>query len=60
MPEISLLPDLAVVLETTIDNILNDSKKIKELKNNLNSLKIDNSATIIYENLKKLVNGESI
>ena len=28
MPEISLLPDLAVVLETTIDNILNDGTKL--------------------------------
>lgn len=38
-----------------IDEIFNDSVKYEELKNNLNKLKIDNSATIIYDNLKKLV-----
>ena len=48
------------ILVRTIDNILNDSTKINEMKNNLNKLKINGSATIIYENIKKLVNGEKI
>ena len=38
-----------------IDNLLDDDNKLKEMKNNLNELKVDNSATIIYNNLKKLI-----
>ena len=38
-----------------IDNLLDDDKKLKNMKTNLNKLKIDNSATIIYNNLKKLI-----
>jgi len=48
------------ILVRNIDNMLNDTKKMQELKQNLNTLKIDNSATIIYENIKKLLNGEKI
>ena len=44
------------ILVRNIDEILNDSKKIKEIKESLNKLKVSNSATIIYENIKKLVN----
>jgi len=38
-----------------IDNLLNDEKKLKELKNNLKKLDVGSSATIIYENIKKLI-----
>lgn len=38
-----------------IDNLLSDDKRLKEMKNNLNKLKVDNSATIIYNNIKKLI-----
>ena len=38
-----------------IDNILNDDKKIKQMKKNLDGLYIDGSATIIYDNIKKLI-----
>ena len=48
------------ILVRNIDEVLNNPKIIKELKQNLNNLKIDNSATIIYENIKKLVSGEKI
>ncbi len=48
------------ILVRTIDSIINDENKLKKIKNNLNSLKIDGSATIIYENIKKLVSGEKI
>ena len=38
-----------------IDKLLDDEKKLKEMKNNLNKLKIDGSATIIYDNIKKII-----
>ena len=42
------------ILINKIDELLNSPIKYNEIKNNLNKLKIDNSATIIYENIKKL------
>ena len=42
-------------LVNKIDNILNDDKKIKQMKKNLEGLYIDGSATIIYDNIKKLI-----
>ncbi len=38
-----------------IDTIINDDKKIKELKTNLDKFKVHDSATIIYNELKRLV-----
>ena len=38
-----------------IDNLLNDEDKLNKMKNNLNKLKVDNSATIIYNNIKKII-----
>jgi len=38
-----------------IDNLLNNEIKLEDMKNNLNKLKVDDSATIIYNNIKKLV-----
>lgn len=43
------------ILVRQIDELLNNKTKYQEIKNNLNKLKIDNSATIIYDNLKKIV-----
>ena len=48
------------ILVRNIDEVLNNPIKIKEMKNNLNKLKIDNSATIIYENIKKIVDWKNI
>ena len=45
-------------LVDTIDSIINDDRKLKEMKENLKDLGIDNSATKIYELLSKLVSGE--
>lgn len=42
-------------LVNKIDSILNDNKKIEQMKKNLESLYIDGSATIIYDNIKKLI-----
>ena len=43
------------ILIEKIDYLLNDKIKYNDMKNNLNKLKVDNSATIIYENIKRLV-----
>ena len=42
------------ILVKKIDELLKNKDKYYEIKNNLNKLKIDNSASIIYENIKKL------
>ncbi len=46
------------ILLDKIDELFNSTIKYNELKNNLNKLKIDNSASIIYENIKKLVSDK--
>ena len=43
------------IVVKTIDSIINDEEKMNDMKNNLNSLKVENSATIIYNNIKKLI-----
>ena len=43
------------IIVRTIDSIINNDKKIKEMKKNLKSLKVDNSAEIIYKNIKNLI-----
>ena len=45
------------IIIKSIDNLINDSKKVKSIKSNLKNLSIDNSATVIYDNLKKLIDG---
>ena len=40
-----------------IDSVINDEDKLNTIKKNLNKLKVDNSATIIYDNIKKLLEG---
>lgn len=42
-------------LVTEIDNILNDKLKLKKMKNNLDSLKVEGSATLIYKSIKKMI-----
>ena len=43
------------IIVKTIDNIINDNEKLNVMKDNLNNLKVDGSATIIYNNIKKLI-----
>ena len=43
------------ILIEEIDNILNNSDEIKKLKNNLEKIAVNNSASLIYENIKELV-----
>lgn len=47
-------------LVQTIDSIIFDDSKLKEMKNNLSDLGIDDSATKIYELLVKLVNRSTL
>lgn len=42
-------------LEEKIDSIINNSSRRKEIKNNLSKLNIDDSATIIYNEIKKII-----
>ena len=43
------------ILVRVIDGLLNDDKKLNEIKNNLNLFDIPNSATLIYDNIMKIV-----
>lgn len=43
------------ILVRKIDEILSNDSKIKEMKKNLKSMMVDNSASLIYDNVKKLV-----
>jgi len=43
------------ILVRTIDSLLSDSNKIKKIKTNLRELSIKNSATMIYEEIRKLI-----
>ena len=40
-------------LINTIDSIINDEEKTKEIRNNLKEFKVENSATKIYESIKE-------
>ena len=46
------------IIVRTVDSIINDTKKLQDMKNNLKSLKVDNSADLIYESIKELVDGK--
>ena len=43
------------ILVRTIDELLKDKNRIINMKNNLAKLQVNNSATIIYDNIKKLI-----
>lgn len=43
------------LLKNKIKEILSDENKIKDIKENLSKISVDNSQTIIYEELKKLI-----
>ena len=45
------------ILVRTVDKLINDEIKLKAMKNNLESLDISNSATLIYNEIRKLVDG---
>lgn len=43
------------ILFETVDKLINDETKLNDMKSNLSKLRVDNSAEIIYENIKRLV-----
>lgn len=43
------------ILVRKIDEVLSDKSKILEMKKNLKSMMVDNSASLIYDNIKELV-----
>ena len=43
------------IIVRSIDSIINDNKKLENMKNNLKSLKVDNSADLIYQNIRELI-----
>lgn len=48
------------VLVKKVDSLINDEIKIKEIKNNLRGMQIKDSASIIYDNLKRVIcNGNN-
>lgn len=46
------------IIVRNIDKLIKDENKIKTIKNNLKSMQVNNSATIIYESIKKLVSDK--
>ena len=47
------------ILVKKVDSLINDEIKIKSIKNNLRSMQIKDSASIIYDNLKRVVYNEN-
>lgn len=45
-------------LVRTIDLLINDENKLKNMKSNLKKNSITNSASLIYENIRKLIDGK--
>ena len=43
------------ILVRNIDSLINNDSKINNIKNNLKKISVNNSATIIYDNIKKLI-----
>ena len=43
------------MLVETIDRLINDKEKINDMKKNLEQFQVDGSATMIYDNIKKLI-----
>lgn len=46
------------ILVKTIDEILNDEEKIKDMKKNLEKLYVPKSATKIYETIRNIIDGK--
>ena len=45
------------VLVKRVDDLINDEIKIKSIKNNLRSMQVKDSASIIYDNLKRVISN---
>lgn len=47
------------VLYNKVDKLINDDEKLNEMKSNLSKLKVKNSADLIYDNIKRLIDGNN-
>ena len=47
------------VLFNSVDKLINDESALKNMKNNLSKLMVKNSAEVIYDNLKRIVDENS-
>ena len=43
------------IIVRNIDKIINDDKKLNKMKKGLKNLKVENSAELIYNNIKKII-----
>ena len=43
------------IIVRTIDNMFYNENILMNMKSNLNNLQVNNSATVIYDNIKKLI-----
>lgn len=43
------------ILVRSIDNLINDNNRLRDIRNNLKKFDVHSSATLIYENLKNLI-----
>ena len=46
------------ILVRKVDELINDEEKLKSMKNNLKELKVDNSASLIYNSIRDLIDGK--
>lgn len=46
------------ILVRNIDELINDASKLEVMKKNLDKISVDNSASLIYDNIKKLIDGK--
>ena len=46
------------ILVRTVDKLLNDEVKLNVMKSNLEALDVRESATLIYNEIRKLVDGK--
>ena len=46
------------IIVRNIDKIINDDKELNKMKKGLKSLKVENSAELIYNNIRKMIDGK--
>ena len=46
------------ILVRTIDLLIKDEKKMKQMRSNLKKMSVSNSATLIYNSIRKLIDGK--
>ena len=45
------------ILFKTVNDLISNDEKIKKIKSNLKRMQVKNSADLIYENIKKVINN---